>query len=198
LKSGKNSGRRLKNLVVVVPLVLLFAVVALDQKDGWTNLLPAGTGANNPSNTQALQMIGYSYESGPPVLVISLSNVGAQAITIRNVTYDNQSLAVGQVGGSMPMFALAPSRSLPPNTCSLTTDVIIFPHFSQWNLDTGGLCTPTVAPKGLGSLYMSISSDNQTQHFVLIDTQEGSYIFTVPIIAPYISPDNNATLTPGA
>jgi len=49
-----------------------------------------------------------------------------------------------------------------------------------------------------GSLFMGISMDNQTQHFVLIHALEGDYIFTVPFVSPYISPDNNATLTPGA
>jgi len=199
LKGRESSGRRLKNLVVVVPIVLLFVAIALDQSDGWTNVLGAGTGADaHPSNSPALQMIGYSYESGPAVLVVTLSNVGAQAITILNVTYDNQTLATGQMGGSTPMFAMAPGLSPPPNTCNLATDAIIFPHFGQWNMDTGGLCTATIAPGGPGSLFMGISMDNQTQHFVLIHALEGDYIFTVPFVSPYISPDNNATLTPGA
>jgi hypothetical protein len=199
LKDGKNSSRRLKNLVTIIPLVLLFVAVALDQSYGWTNVLPAGTGANaHPSSTPALQMIGYSYESGPALLDVTLANVGTQPITLLNVTYDNQTLAVGQVGGSMPMFAMAPGQSMPPNTCNLATDVIIFPHFGQWNMDTGGPCSATIAPGGPASLYLGISNDNQTQHFVLIHTQEGDYILTVPIAASYISPDNNATLTPGA
>ncbi len=199
MKGRENSGRHLKNLIVVVPLVLLVVAVALDQYDGWTNALPDGSGAvAHPSNTPALQMIGYSYESGPALLDITLSNVGDHAITILNVTYDNQTLAVGRLGGSMPMFAMAPGTSMPPNTCDLATDVIIFPQFGQWNMDTGGPCTATITPGGPGSLYMGISYDNQTQHFVLINTQEGDYILSVPIVAPYISPDNNATLTPGS
>ncbi len=203
MKSGDNSGRRLRklrNLVVVVPLVLLVLAVALDYNYGWTNALPDGSGASaHPSNTPALQIMGYSYESGPALLVLTLSNVGARPITILNVTYDNETLATGQVGGSMPMFTpMPPGESPPPNTCNLPTDVIIFPHYLQWNMDTGGLCTPTITPGGPGSLYLGISYDNQTQHFVLIHTQQQDYIFTVPIVAPYISPDNNATLTPGA
>ena len=95
----ENSGRHLRNLIVVVPLVLLFVAVALDQDYGWTNALPAGSGAiAHPSNTPALQMIGYSYESGPALLDITLANVGTQPITILNVTYDNQTLASRPVG----------------------------------------------------------------------------------------------------
>jgi len=199
LKDRESSGRRLKNLVVVLPLVLLFVGIALNQSDDWTNVLGAGSGANaHPPNTPALQMIGYSYESGPEVLDVSLSNVGTQAITILNVTFDNQTLAIGKLGGSMPMFAMAPGLSPPPNTCNLVTDVIIFPHFGQWNMDTGGLCTATIATGGPGSLFLGISMDNQTQHFVLIHAVEGDYIFTVPFVPPYVSADNNATLTPGA
>jgi len=199
LKAKENSGSRLKNLVVVLPLVLLLVAVALDQTDNWTNVLGAGTGADaHPSSTPALQMMGYSYESGPAVLVVTLSNVGTQAIIILNVTYDNQTLAVGQLGGSMPMFAMTSGQSPPPNTCNLASDVIIFPHFGQWNMDTGGLCNATITPGGPGSLYMGISMDNQTSHYVLIHAQQGDYIFTVPVVPPYIAPDNNATLTPGA
>jgi hypothetical protein len=199
LKGKESSGRRLKSLVVVLPLVLLFVGIALDQSDNWTNVLGAGSGANaHPPNTPALQMLGYSYESGPEVLGITLSNVGAHPITILNVTYDNQTLAIGQIGGSMPMFASAPGVSPPPNTCNLATGVMIFPHFGQWNMDTGGFCTATITPRGPGALFMAISLDNQTQHFVLIHALEGDYIFTVPVVAHYVSLDNNATLTPGA
>ena len=194
-----SSGRRLKNLVVVLPLLLLFVGVALNQNDDWTNVLGSGSGANaHPGNTPALQMMGYSYESGPEVLDVSLSNVGAQAITILNVTYDNQTLATGKMGGSTPMFAMASGSSPPPNTCNLSTDVIVFPQFGQWNMDTGGMCTATITPNGPGSLYLGISMDNQTQHFVLIHALQGDYIFTVPFVPPYVSADNNATLTPGA
>ncbi len=183
----------------MIPLILLFLAVALDQEYGWTNILPSGTGASaHPSKTPALQMMGYSYESGPALLDITLANAGTQPVTLLNVTYDNQTLAMGQVGGSMPMFAMAPGTLMPPNTCNLATDVIIFPQYGQWNMDTGGLCTPTIAPQGPGSLYIGIESDSQAQHFVLIHTQQGDYIFTVPMVAPYISPDNNATLTPGS
>ena len=199
MKSEVKSSRNLRNLIVVVPLVLLVAAVALDMGYGWTNVLPDGSGASaHPSNTPALQMIGYNYESGPALLDLTLANVGAQPIAILNVTYDNQTLAVGKVGGSMPMFAMTSGQPMPPNTCNLATDVIIFPHFGQWNMDSGGPCTATIAPGGPGSLYLGISYDNQTQHFVLIQTQEGDYVLSVPIVAPYISPDNNATLTPGA
>lgn len=199
MSSKKSSGSRLKNLVVVAPLVLLLVGVALNQNDNWTNVLGGGSGANaHPSYTSPLQMVGYSYETGPAVLDISLSNVGTQPITILNVTYDNQTLAIGQLGGSMPMFAMTSGQSPPPNTCNLATDVIIFPHFAQWNMDTGGLCTATITPGGPGSFFLGISMDNQTQHYVLVHAVQGDYIFTVPVVPPYVSADNNATLTPGA
>lgn len=199
MNSRESSGRRLKSLVVVVPIVLLLVAVALNQSDNWTNVLGAGSGANaHPTYTSPLQMVGYSYETGPAVLDLTLANVGTQAITILNVTYDNQTLAVGQLGGSMPMFAMTSGQSPPPNTCNLATDLIIFPHFAQWNMDTGGLCTATISPGGPGSLFMGISMDNQTDHYVLIHAVGADYIFTVPFVPPYVSADNNATLTPGA
>jgi len=199
LNAGQSPRKSAKNLVAVVPLVLLLVAVALNQSDNWTNVLGAGSGANaHPTYSSPLQMVGYSYETGPAVLDLTLSNVGSSSITILNVTYDNQTLAIGQVGGSMPMFAMGAGESPPPNTCNLATDVIIFPHFGQWNMDTGGLCAATIAPGGPGSLFLGIGTDNQTSHFVLIHAVQGDYIFSVPVISPYVSPENNATLTPGA
>ena len=44
--------------------------------------------------------------------------------------------------------------------CEVTTNSLIFPQAQHWNMDTGGLCSPTILPEGDATLYLGSHLDH--------------------------------------
>lgn len=166
-ETKRNSGKY-KKALLVVPLLFLFLAIAFNQ-----NYLAA----NDPPAAQDLQLVGFvnglNYESGIP---LTLSNVGNNQVTIRNVTYDGHPLTQGRIGGTFPMFAPIQNDS---SLCLVSTYDLVFPQSNHWDMDTGGLCTTSIPPGGVATIYLGVFSDTNSSHIVTIATQEGSYSFII-------------------
>lgn len=162
----KTGRRAYTKAVIIVPVVLLFAAIAITQ----VYVMPA---ASDPPPNRDLQLLGYGNNGTP----LTLSNAGTTQITILKVTYDGRLLTQGIIGGTGPMFAMSQNSS--STLCYAVTNDLIFPVGNHWNMDTGGLCTPSVPPNAVTTLYLGVFSKTNSSHLVVIVTQEGNYTFTV-------------------
>jgi len=158
-----------KLFVVAVPLILMLASITLYQV-----YFTGNTPRDQAQNAQKLQLVGaYDNNSGTSEPSLTLTNVGNIQITILQVVFDGSPMTQGVIGGVTPMFAGNVSSSF----CEITMNPLIFPQARHWNMDTGGLCSPTILPEGDATLYLGITSATQTSNIVLIFTDEGNYTF---------------------
>ncbi len=127
---------------------------------------------------QALQMLGSGdghSEFGAPV---TLRNEGNQNLTILTVAYDGKILNQGAIGGTMPMYSTS-AHTNSSSLCFTPTTTLVFPKPKNWNMDTGGLCAPTIEPGGMATLYLGVYSPTVQQHTLVIHTQGEDFVFTI-------------------
>ena len=155
-----------KLFVIALPLILLFVCITAYQI--YTNGNPSQDPA--PIAQQLQQVGGYSNTTEPS---LTLTNVGNSQITIRLVVYDGSPLTQGVVGGSAPAFQGGDNSSF----CEVNPNTLIFPKANHWNMDTGGLCSPTILPDGDATLYLGVYSNTQSSHILLVFTNVWNYSF---------------------
>lgn len=158
----------MKAVCLAIPLVLLIGAIV-----GAQNYLAPG----DPPANQALQLLGNGTgisEFGDPV---TLLNSGHQNLTIQSIAFDGKVLTQGLLGGTMPLNVPAPNGG--PLFCYQPSNVIVFPTMGQWNMDTGGLCTPTILAGGLTTLYIGVRFTTPENHTLVVTTQVGDYIYTL-------------------
>ena len=155
-----------KMFVVALPIVLMLVSIALYQA-----YFTGNPSLDPPGNTQQLQLVGQYSNTTEPSL--TLSNVGNSQLTILQVVFDGRPLSQGVIGGAVPMFGSNNSSSF----CEVSTNSLIFPQAQHWNMDTGGLCSATILPNGVATLYLGVFADTQTTNILLIFTDEGNYSF---------------------
>lgn len=167
--TSKPSKGRWAKLIIAVPLVVLIVAVALTQ---------AYVIDTDPS--PQVQLLGYHYGIG---LSVTLSNPSKTQLTIQQVTYDGKALVQGQIGGVIPVYAVANSSS--SSLCNLPVNALVFPTAGQWNMDTGGLCTATIPGGADPTLYLGVASIPNSTHVLGIVTQIANYTFTMQEMANY-------------
>ncbi len=155
-----------KLFVIALPILLMFLSMAVYQVY-FTGNTPADPSVDSPQ----LQLVGtYSNTSEPS---LTLSNAGNSQLTITQVVFNGEPLSQGVIGGAVPMFGATNNSSF----CEVSTNSLIFPQAQHWNLDTGGLCTATILPKGEATLYLGVFAGTQSTNILLIFTDKGNYSF---------------------
>jgi len=155
---------------VLAPLVVMGVAIVAS-----TQVLTPSTLAHPPA-TQTLNLLGAgtgSSEFGNPMTVM---NDGNQNITILDIAYDGHIMKQGTLGGTVPQFA-PPGQNT--SKCYVPSDVVIFPKPASWNMDTGGLCTPTIMPGQLATIYLGEYSPIVESHTVVIHTGIGDFVYTL-------------------
>ncbi|MCL4518917.1 MAG: hypothetical protein M1587_06940 [Thaumarchaeota archaeon] len=164
--TNRNIRASAKLFVVVIPIVLMLASIALYQV-----YFTGNPSQDPPLNTQQLQLVGgYSNTIEPS---LTLSDVGNSQLTILQVVFDGRPLSQGIIGGAVPMFGMDNNSSF----CEVSTNSLIFPQAQHWNMDTGGLCSATILPNGVATLYLGVFSETQSSNILLIFTDKGNYSF---------------------
>lgn len=164
MDKSRQGSRAYKTAIVLAPLLLLIMAIAVNQ----FYLIPAEV---DPPPGQNLQLLGYGVNGS----TLTLQNTGNSNLTILNVAYDGRLLTRGVLGGTTPMFSMGGS----PLMCYASTDDLVFPQGEHWNMDTEGLCTPTILPGEVATLYLGVFSPKPEQHVVVIHTQAGDFVFTL-------------------
>lgn len=169
-------------LVIVLPLVVLLTAIVISQTY-ITNGLPGrfssiGRAAIAEPDAPELQLMGYNYNRQLLMLSLTLYNAGSTQLTILNLTYDGHALARGEIGGRLPQYSGGTNSS--GSLCLVpTSNDLIFPQSNYWNIDTGGLCTPTIIPSGYAQLFIGVSPTSQTEHTLQVWTQQGTFNFAL-------------------
>ena len=168
----------MKGALLAVPLVLLVGSIIYAQN----YLAP-----QDPPVSQSLQLLGNgtgtSQFGGDPV---TLLNTGHDNLTVTSIAFDGKVLKQGLLGGTITLNVVAPHNGT--SWCYQASDTITTPASGTWNMDTGGLCTPTILAGQMATLYIGVIFPTPENHTLVVTTQVGDFVYT-------LAPDNYTSPT---
>lgn len=166
-----------KHLAVITPLILLVIMVAFTQ----TQIVPIWLTDHRSSlesslpDVSGLQLVGYNFNRDLVQVSVTLWNRGTSPLNITAIYFDNVKLIKGTVGSPTDPTIIG---STPEGNVSITSNDIVFPASSRWNMFTGGGNIPIIQPNGFVTLFLGVSSPTPgSMHTLIVLAGAQEFVF---------------------